>query len=253
MRYHPIPVEMFQQHRRQFAQAMQKNAIAIFNSNDRMPRNGDQFYPFRQNSDLFYLSGIDQEETILVLFPNCIKEDFQEVLFIRKGNEKLATWEGHQLDKAEATRLSGIQKVYWLDEMEYILHELLLLAQAVYINTNENDHYRSELQTRDLRFAHYLKKRYPGHRYLRAQPILKKICMRKSPHEIDLIRQAVNITGEAFRRVCQFVEPGVWEYEIEAEITHEFISRRANGHAYHPIIASGANACVLHYGDNNKV
>ncbi|MEM9918332.1 MAG: aminopeptidase P N-terminal domain-containing protein [Bacteroidota bacterium] len=252
MKYEALNPEMFKLHRRRFMQQLQPQSIAIFNSNDRMPRNGDQFFPFRQNSHFFYLCGIDQEKSVLVLFPDCVKSDFRELLFIRKGSEKLATWEGQQLDKRGASEMSGIPKVYWLEEMEVILHELILMAQNIYINTNENDHFRSKLQTRDLRFAQSLRERYPAHNYQRAQPILKKLGMLKSAYELPLIQHAIQITGQAFKRVCEFVRPGVMEYEIEAEIIHEFIRRRANGHAYSPIVASGANACVLHYNDNNQ-
>lgn len=231
---------------------MQPDSIAIFHSNDLMPRNGDTFFPFRQNSDLFYLSGLDQPETILVLFPDCIKEDFQEVAFIKRTDEYTAIWEGEKYSKEQARQVSGLEKVYWLDEMEHILNELILLSKRIYINTNENDRFSSEVVSRDLRFARRLMERYPAHKYHRAQPILKKMAMIKSHYEIALLQEAMNITARAFRRVLEMVKPGVLEYEIEAEITHEFIRSGANGHAYEPIIASGADTCVLHYTRNNK-
>lgn len=252
MKYHPINPELFQTNRKRFIQAMKPNSIAIFNANDQMPRSGDSYFPFRQNTGLFALSGIDQEETILVLFPDCVKKTMREVLFIRKTNEFIARWEGHKYTKAEATQTSGIPKVYWLDEMDPILNELILLSENVYINTNENDSFRSEVPSRDIRFAKKLKERYPIHNYLRSQPILKQMTMIKSNLEVALIQEAINITDTAFQRVLEFVKPGVMEYEIEAEIIHQFTRNRANGHAYSPIIASGKNACVLHYLENNQ-
>ncbi|MEL6866967.1 MAG: aminopeptidase P family protein, partial [Bacteroidota bacterium] len=192
------------------------------------------------------------EESVLVLFPNCIKEGFEEVLFIKRSNEHIAIWDGHKYTKEEATATSGIKRVYWLDEMDNILNELILLAKSIYINSNENDRFISDVPTRDMRFAQKLKERYPAHHYHRAQPIMKSLSMIKSNHEVDLLQKAIDITEKAFRRVLKFVRPGVMEYEVEAEIIHEFIRNRANGHAYSPIVASGRNACVLHYTDNNK-
>ena len=252
MRYEPINPELFKLNRKRFTRKMLPDSIAIFHSNDLMPRNGDLFYPFRQNSDLFYLSGLDQPETIVVLFPDCIKEQFQEIAFIQRTNEYIATWEGHKYTKEEARAVSGIEKIYFLDEMDTIFNELILLSKRIYINSNENDRFNSEVTSRDLRFTKKLMERYPAHKYHRAQPILKKLAMIKSPIEIELIGQAIDITSKAFRRVLEFVKPGVMEYEIEAEITHEFIRNRASGHAYEPIVASGKNACVLHYIDNNQ-
>ncbi|MEM1321795.1 MAG: aminopeptidase P family protein [Bacteroidota bacterium] len=252
MKYQPLNPELFKLNRRRFARQMQADTIAIFNSNDLMPRNGDQFHPFRQNSDLFGLCGIDQEETVLVLFPNCVKEQFKEVLFIRRSNEHIAVWEGHKLSKEEARSISGIKKVYWLDEMDLIINELILLAKGIYVNTNENDRFLSEVPSRDQRFARQLLERYPVHQFHRSQPILKNMAMIKSRYEVAALQQAIHITEKAFRRVLEFVKPGVMEYEVEAEIIHEFIRNRANGHAYNPIIASGENACILHYNDNSR-
>lgn len=252
MRYTSINPELFKLNRKRFTRKMLSDSIAIFNSNDLMPRNGDLYYPFRQNSDLFYLSGLDQEETVVVLFPDCIKENFREIAFIKQTDEYIARWEGHKYTKEEASEISGIKKIYWLDEMDTILNELILLSKRIYINSNENDRFDSEVPSRDLRFAKKLIDRYPAHKYHRAQPILKKLAMIKSPLEIELIGEAIDITSKAFRRVLDFVKPGVMEYEVEAEITHEFIRNRASGHAYEPIVASGENACVLHYIDNNK-
>ncbi len=252
MRYRPLNPEMFKLNRSRFTSMMLRNSIAIFHANDLMPRNGDLFYPFRQNSGLFYLCGIDQEETVLALFPNCPKEGFEEVLFIKETNEHIATWEGHKLTKEEARNISGIQKVFWLSEMDTVLNELILLAKRIYVNSNENDRFASEVDTRDIRKTKQLLAKYPAHKYHRAQAILKKLVPVKSNYEVEVIKQAIDITHKAFMRVLHFVKPGVWEFEIEAEITAEFIRNRANGHAYEPIIASGKNACVLHYTDNNR-
>lgn len=251
MKYHPINPELFKLNRRRFTREMKPNSIAIFNSNDFMPRTGDQFFPFRQNADLYYMSGIDQEETMLVLFPDCPKEGFSELLLIKRTNEHIAVWEGHKYTKEEARQASGIEKVLFLDEADVVLNELILLAEGIYINTNENDRYASDVPSRDMRYVRQLKDRYPVHAYYRSQPIMKKLAMVKSQFEVETIQYAIDVTGKAFRRVLDFVKPGVWEYEVEAEITHEFLRNRCTGHAYTPIIASGKNACVLHYIDNN--
>ncbi len=252
MRYHPLNPELFRLNRKRFMQKMQPDSIAIFHSNDLMPRSGDTYFPFRQNSGLFYLSGLDQPETVLVLFPDCIKEGFQEVAFTRRTNEQMERWEGRKLSKEEARALSGVEKIYWLDEMDAILHELILLAKRIYVNTNEHDRFRSPVPSRDLRFARQLMESYPAHKYHRAQPILKKLAVIKSPYEVEVLREAIAITGNAFEQVLECTRPGVKEYEIEAEITREFIRQGAAGHAYEPIVASGANACILHYIHNDR-
>jgi len=252
MKYKAISPDLFSYNRKRFIREMKPNTVAIFNSNDQMPRSGDQFFPFRQNAGLFYLCGIDQEETMLVLFPDCPREGHKEVLIVKRTNEHIAVWEGHKYTKEEAAAASGIEKVLFLDEAEAILNEMILLSEGIYLNINENDRYSSPVETRDLRYAKSLQKRYPAHVLYRAQPILKKLQTLKSQWEVDVIQHSVDITGKAFRRVLEFVKPGVWEYEIEAEISHEFIRNRCEGHAYTPIIASGKNACVLHYVENNQ-
>ena len=252
MKYPPLPAELFQLNRKRFTREMKPRTLAIFNANDLMPRSGDQFHPFRQNAGLYYLSGIDQEETMLVLFPDCPKEKHQELLLIKRTNEHIAVWEGHKYTKEEAAAASGVEKVLFLDEAAQVLNELILLAEGIYLNINENDRYLSEVQTRDLRYAKGIRERYPAHNVYRAQPILKKLQTVKSKHEVDATQHCIDITGKAFQRVLEFVKPGVWEYEIEAEIIHEFIRNRATGHGYTPIIGSGKNACVLHYIDNNQ-
>lgn len=252
MKYEQIPAELFLRNRQRFVREMKPHTIAIFNANDQMPRSGDQYYPFKQNSGLLYLSGIDQEESMLVLFPDCPREGFQELLLIKRTNEHIAIWEGHKYTKEEAREASGIQKVLFLDEAEVILHELILLAEGIYLNLNENDRFITPVESRDDRYARHLAQKYPAHQRHRAAPILKKLQMVKGPQELALIQHSIDITGKAFRRVLEFVKPGVWEYEIEAEIIHEFIRNRCTGHAYEPIIASGPSACVLHYTENNR-
>lgn len=252
MRYEAINPELFRYNRQRFIRKMQPDSIAVFQSNDHMPRSGDTFFPFRQNSGLFYLSGLDQEDTVVVLFPDCIKEGFQEVAFIRRTDERTAIWEGDKLTQEQARKISGIEKVFWLDEMDGILHELILLAKRVYLNLNEHDRFKSGVVTQDMRFARTLQERYPLHKFHRSQPLLKKQAMIKSPIEVGLIRHAVNITGQAFEQVLDFVRPGVMEYEVEAEIIAEFVRKGARGHAYEPIVASGKNTCVLHYVQNNQ-
>jgi len=252
MKYAPIDSSLFVSNRARFVSAMKPSSIAFFNANDEMPRNGDANYLFRQNSDLFYLSGIDQEQTILVLFPDAPIPRFREILFIRKTNEHIAVWEGHKYTKDEARSASGISSVYWLEDYNSIVPMLLNHAENVYVNINENDRFSSEVPYRDLRFARELQSRYPGHRFERCGPILAGLRAVKHDVELKVMQKAIDITEKAFRRVLRFVKPGVMEYEIEAEITHEFIRKRANGHAYTPIIASGASACILHYNDNNR-
>ncbi len=253
MKYLPINPELFINNRKNFLKMMKPNSIAIFCSNDEMPRNGDQFFPFRQNSDLFYLSGIDQEKTMLLLAPDCPNPKYREILFVVETNELMAIWYGHKYTKEEATATSGIKTVMWLDQFDTILSEVLSTTENVYLNTNENIRFSSDVPYRELRFANELKTKYPVHNYLRSAPILANLRTTKSPVEIELIRKACEITETAFRRVLSFVKPGVMEYEIEAEITHEFIRNRATCHSYSPIIASGKNACVLHYPFNNQM
>jgi Xaa-Pro aminopeptidase len=252
MKYKPLKSKLYKLNRENFAKALQPNAIAIFHSNDLMPRTGDAFHKFRQNSDLLYLSGLDQEEVVVVLFPDCPNEDWREVVFTKKTNEHIAIWEGEKYTKEQAQKISGIKSIYWLEDMDRVLTEMIILADVIYLNGNENYRFRSPVQYKDLRFLEDIKKTFPFHRIERAQPIMKRLRMVKSKHEIAAIQKAADITEKAFRRVLEFTKPGVMEYEIEAEITHEFLRNAATGHAYEPIIASGANACVLHYLENNK-
>jgi Xaa-Pro aminopeptidase len=253
MKYLPVNERLFTNNRKNFVSRLKSNSIAIFHSNDEYPRNGDQNFIFKQNPDIFYLSGIDQEQTILVLYPDCPNQQYREVLFLRQTSEHIAVWEGHKYTKEEARQASGIQNIYWLHEYDNILHTIINYSDNIYINTNENDRYSHIVPYRDLRMLDSLRLKYPLHHYERSAPILRDLRVVKSDIEVELTKKACSITRDAFVRVLKFVQPGVTEYEIEAEIIHEFIRQRATGHAYSPIIASGKNANVLHYIENNQV
>ncbi len=253
MKYFPISNEMFTLNRKNFVSRLKPNSLAVFHSNDEFPRNGDQNFLFKQNPDFFYLTGIDQEQCILLLFPDCPNTAYREVLFLRQTNEHIAIWEGHKYTMEEAKKASGIDSIYWLSEYDAILHTIINYADNVYINTNENDRYAHTVPYRDLRLFDSLKAKYPLHHYERSAIILRDLRAVKSSIEIELTKRACELTRDAFIRVLKFVKPGVAEYEIEAEIIHEFTRQRATGQAYSPIIASGKNAIVLHYTDNNQV
>jgi len=252
MKYTPIEKQLFEDNRKRFIAMLPPKSITFFNANDEMPRNGDSSFAYRQNSDLFYLSGIDQEQTILVIFPDAPLPQHREMLFLRQTNEKIAVWEGHKYTKEEARAASGIQSIYWVDDFNTVIPMLMNHAQQVYVNINENDRFISDVPYRELRFAKEMQSRYPAHTFARSGAIMAQLRSIKSDAEIKVMQKAIDITEKAFRRVMRFVKPGVWEHEIEAEVTHEFIRKRATGHAYTPIIASGANACVLHYISNNQ-
>lgn len=253
MKYSAIDKKLFELNRQNFIKKLNNNAIAIFQSNDEFPRSGDQTHTFKQNPDLFYLSGIDQEQTILILFPDCPNPLYKEVLFLRQTSEHIAVWEGHKLSIEEAREASGIENIFWVDEFWSILPAIINYAETIYLNTNENDRYAHQVPYRDIRFIEELKKLYPLHRYERSAPLLRDLRPVKSEIEIELTKKACSITRDAFIRILKFIKPGVTEYEIEAEIIHEFIRQRASGHAYSPIIASGKNANILHYNDNNQI
>ncbi len=231
---------------------MKPSSLAVFNSNDIYPISADSTMPFEQHRDIFYLSGVDQEESILVLFPDCPKAKHREILFLKETNEHIAVWEGEKLTKEAALKTSGIKTVYWLQDMEKIMFELMTQCDTVYINTNE--HYRAnvETETREDRFTAWLKGKYPAHAVAKSNPILQRLRSVKDPIELDLMQHACNLTEKGFRRILNFIKPGVWEYEIEAELLHEFVRNRSKGFAYTPIIASGPNANVLHYIENNQ-
>ena len=252
MKYHPINQSLFIKNRKNFAAQMKPSSLAVFNSNDLYPISADSTMPFEQQRDIFYLSGVDQEESILVLFPDCPKANHREILFLKETNEHIAIWEGEKLTKGAALKTSGIKTVYWLQDMEKIMFELMTQCDTVYINTNE--HYRAnvETETREDRFTKWLKNKYPAHSVAKSNPILQRLRSVKDPIEIDLIQQACDITEKGFRRVLNFVKPGVMEFEIEAELMHEFLRNRSKKFAYTPIVASGNNANVLHYIENNQ-
>ena len=252
MKYHAIDKTMFIENRKKFKNDLKPNSLAIFISNDIMPTNADGSMGFRQNSDLFYLSGVDQEETILVIYPDVKDGRHKEILFVRETSELIAIWEGAKLTKDQATATSGIDHVYWFSDFDKIMKPFLLQAETIYLNSNEHTRKYIDVETAQDRFTKILKEKYPLHKYERSAPIMHKIRAIKSTHEIDLIQQACDITEKGFRRLLSFVKPGVWEYEIEAELIHEFIRNRSQGFAYGPIVASGKNACVLHYIENNK-
>ena len=231
---------------------MKPNSLAVFNSNDIYPISADSTLPFEQHRDIFYLSGVDQEESVLLLFPDCPNEKHREILFVRETNDHIAVWEGAKLTKKAAFETSGIKTVYWLQDLEKILFELSTYCDTFYINTNE--HYRAnvETETREDRFTKWLLTKYPAHSVAKSSPIMHRLRSVKDPIELDLMQHACNITEKGFRRILDFVKPGVWEYEIEAELIHEFVRNRSKGFAYSPIIASGNSANVLHYMENNK-
>ena len=231
---------------------MLPKSIAVFNSNDIYPISADSVLPFEQHRDIFYLSGADQEETILLLFPDAMDKKHGEILFVRETNAHIAVWEGEKLTKEKATEVSGIDTIYWLKDFDRIFFDLMTEADTIYFNTNE--HYRQavETQTREERFIIDCKAKFPAHQVAKSNPILQEIRGVKEPEEIDLMQKACNITEKGFRRLLEFVKPGVWEYEIEAELLHEFVRNRSKGFAYPPIIAAGNNANVLHYLENNR-
>ncbi|MFN0047954.1 MAG: aminopeptidase P family protein [Cytophagales bacterium] len=253
MKYLPINNKLFIENRKRLAARMKPNAVAIFNSNDIMPTNADGTMLFRQNSDIFYFSGVDQEESTLLLFPDAPKPEWKEILFIRETNEQILTWEGHKLDKSQAKEVSGIDNVVWNESMAALLPQIIFEADHIYLNSNEHPRSSNQVQTSDERFIQWIKSKFPLHHLERLAPILSELRAIKQSIEIELINAAIDITKKAFLRVLNFAKPGVTEYEIEAEITHEFIKNRATRHAYTPIIASGSDACVLHYNENNKV
>lgn len=251
MRYQPLPASFYKNTRSNFMTQMKGNSLAVFNSNDVYPVSADSTLPFAQHRDIFYLSGVDQEESILVLFPNAIENKHREILFVRETNDHIAVWEGAKLTKTQASALTGIETVYWLSDFKRVFQELATQCDTFYFNTNE--HYRQavETETREDRFIAACKKEFPAHNVAKSNPILQQLRSVKTNEEIKQIQTACTITEKGFRRLLSFVKPGVWEYEIEAELAHEFLRNRSKGFAYTPIIASGNNANVLHYTENN--
>lgn len=253
IRYNPIDRNLFIDNRKRLAAQLKKNAVAIVHSNDVYPKNGDGTHNFYQNSDLFWLSGIDQEKSIVVIAPDAYKEGHREILFVLETNDEIAVWEGYKYTKEDARKISGIDTVYWTHEFDRVMQELLIRNEYIYINSNENIRAGAETETRDARAYKRLKEKFPLHKYERLAPLFDALRSVKHSIEVELLQHACKITEDAFRRVLAFTKPGVYEYEIEAEITHEFIRQRSGGHAYQPIIASGKNSCILHYNANNQI
>lgn len=251
-KYSPINNELFKLNRANFVKQLKANSIAIFNSNDEHQWNGDATHKFKQNSDIFYLSGIDQEQSILVIYPDSPTPELREALFIKQTSDLMVTWNGYKLTQAQAQEVSGIANVFWLDDFEAKIRPAINYAQNIYLSLNEND--RSTINTpyKDLRFANEMRAKYPLHEFERAAPIIQRLRAIKSKYELELMNIAVGISEKMIQRLFKFVKPGVWEYEIEAEIIHSYISNRANGHSFQPIVASGQNSCILHYNDNNQ-
>jgi len=252
MKYHPIDRDLYSKNRAKFMAQMKPNSVAVFNSNDIYPVSADSTLPFSQHRDILYLSGVDQEESVLLLFPDAPYDHLKEVLFLKETNEHIAIWEGEKLTKVRALEVSGIKSVIWLQDFHKTLKEVMTYADKMYLNTNE--HYRSsvETETREDRFIKWWKQNYPAHQVEKSNPILQRIRSIKESEELDLIQTACAITEKGFRRILSFVKPNVMEYEIEAEFAHEFLRNRSKGFAYTPIIASGNNANVLHYIENNQ-
>ncbi len=251
MRYQPLPADLYKKNRHKFMAQMKPNSIAVFNSNDIYPISADSTLPFAQHRDIFYLTGVDQEESILLLFPDAKDPKNREILFLKEMNDHIKVWEGEKLTKEKATELTGIENVHWLQDFEALLKKLAFQAERIYINTNEHYRAATEVETREDRFIKKAKKMFPGHKFERSNPILQRLRSVKEPEEIAQIQKACNITEAGFRRILDKVQPGLKEYELEAEFAHEFLRQGSKGFAYTPIIASGPNANVLHYIQND--
>lgn len=251
MRHLPLDPAIFIDNRRRFIARMEKNAIAVFNSNDELPSNGDAIYKFKQNSDLYWLTGIRQEDTMLILFPDNPDPKYREVLVLVRPNALKEKWDGFRLRAEEGKSISGVETILWLDALDAMLQPWIHLADTIYLNSNENDRKSNLVAVRDYRYAETIKKQYPLHNYRRSARILKDLRAIKSAMEVEVVQKAIDITENAFRRILRFVRPGTMEYEIEAEIYHSFISQRSSGPAYGSIIAGGDNARILHYVENS--
>lgn len=252
MKYQPLSKILYSDNRKRLSKELKAKSLAVFHSNDVMPTNADGTMNFRQNNDFFYLTGIDQEESILVVYPDFYDNKLKEILFLKEVNEHIAVWEGHKYTKEEGIEQSGIQTIYWLSEFKSVFNTLMAEVEHVYLNSNEHIRAVVEVETRDARFIKQCQATYPLHKYHRAAPIMSQLRAIKSVEEISALQTACDITNKGFRRILNFIKPGVMEYEIEAEYSHEFLRNRSRGFAYTPIIASGSNACVLHYIENNR-
>ena len=252
MKYDRINSKLYISNRAKFSAQMQQGTLAVFNSNDIYPVSADSTMPFQQHRDILSLSGVDQEESSLVLFPNASNPAHREVLFLKETSDLIAIWEGEKLTKQAAFETSGIKTVYWLQQFPTIFKQMMAEATGIYLNTNEHLRANTEVETREDRFIKKVKQDFPAHQVLKAAPIMHKIRAIKNEIEIELMQRACKITEAGVRRLLGFIKPGVWEYEIEAELAHEFLRNRSKGFAYTPIVASGKNACVLHYIENNQ-
>jgi Xaa-Pro aminopeptidase len=252
MKYHQLDAKIFNHNRERFIKKMKSHSIAIFHAHPILPTNGDALYHLKQNSEIIWLSGIVQEKTMVILYPDNLDKTYREVLVILRPNEVLEKWEGHKHTKEEASAISGIKTVIYLDQLDALLQIWMHHAEFVYLDSNENDRLDTTLPRIDLLFVHDFMKRYPLHKYERAAIITKELRAIKSKYEVEVLQQAIDITHKALIRVCKFIKPGVMEHEIEAEITHEFLRNRATGHAYGCILASGDRARILHYVENNQ-
>ena len=252
MKYDRIDKQLYIKNRASFKQLMEPNSLAVFNSNDIFPISADSTMPFQQHRDILFLTGVDQEESILVIFPDSKNEAHKEVLFLKETSDLIAVWEGEKLNKEQAFEVSGIKTVYWLNQFPVMFKQMMADASNVYINTNEHLRANTEVETRENRFVKQLKSDYPAHQVRKSAPIMHRIRSIKDAIEIELLQKACKITEAGVRRLLSYIKPGVWEYEIEAELAHEFLRNRSKGFAYTPIIASGKNACVLHYIENNQ-
>ena len=252
MKYHRLNKQLFIDNRERFKSMMEPNSLAIFHSNDIYPTSADGTMPFKQATDILWLSGVDQEDSVLVIFPDAKRNEDKELLFLTETNDLIAVWEGEKLTKKEAFEVSGIETVYWLSEFDTIMKSLMSQTENVYLLTQEHLRRNTPVQTREMRLNAELKNIYPNHNYKRSAPFLNKLRSVKTALEIEVMKIAAEITAAGFNRVLKFLEPGCWEHEIEAEFIHEFVKRRSRGFAYSPIIGSGSNACVLHYLENNK-
>lgn len=249
-RYNSINSNFFITNRRKLTEKIKPDSIVLVFASFQMPRNGDQYFTYRQNSDFFYLTGIEQEKSILLIAPDANQNDLKEILFILKSNETLEIWEGHKLTLQEASETSGIKTVKIVDDFESTLHILMSKIENVYFNIPENPKFRPEIENRDQKWANALRNKYPAHQFERLAPIMQSLRLKKSNPEIELLKKAIDITNNAFMQVLKTLKPGMKEYELEAIITSEFIRSGSSGHAYPPIIAGGKNACILHYIEN---
>jgi Xaa-Pro aminopeptidase len=252
MKYQTIDAALFKLNRKNFMSQMEDGTLAVFNSNDIFPISADSTMPFQQHRDILFLSGVDQEESILVLFPNAKNPNQREVLFLKETSELIAIWEGDKLDKNRALEVSGIASVHWLKDFQTVFKQMMAEASGIYLNTNEHLRANTEVETREDRFIKKVKQDYPTHQVHKSAPILHRLRSVKHPIEINLMQKACDITKAGIYRLLKFIKPGVWEHHIEAELAHEFLMNSSRGFAYTPIIASGKNACVLHYIENNK-